>query len=68
MKLRYDNEAIRRFCRERGVARLEFFGSALGDDFRPDSQEDLPPLIAKLESYLAVQPENSGHDESPATT
>lgn len=33
-----------------------------------DSQEDLKPLITKLESYLATQPENSGKDESPATT
>jgi len=41
MKLRYDNEAVGQFCRERGVARLELFGSALGDDFRPDSDVDL---------------------------
>ena len=41
MKLRYDNEAVRRFCRERGVARLELFGSALRDDFSPDSDVDL---------------------------
>ena len=33
-----------------------------------DSQEDLQPLIAKLESYLATQPENSGHDEPTETT
>jgi predicted nucleotidyltransferase len=41
MKLHYDNEAVRRFCRERGVARLEIFGSALRDDFRSDSDVDL---------------------------
>ena len=41
MKLRYDNEAVSRFCHERGVARLELFGSALGDNFRPDSDVDL---------------------------
>ena len=41
MKLRYDSEAVGRFCRERGVARLELFGSALGDDLRPDSDVDL---------------------------
>ena len=41
MKLRFDNDAIRRFCRERGVARLELFGSALRDDFRADSDVDL---------------------------
>ena len=33
-----------------------------------DSQEDLQPLIAKLESYLATQPANSGNEESPETT
>ena len=32
-----------------------------------DSQNDLPPLMAKLESYLAAQTENSGSDESPKT-
>jgi len=41
MKLRYDNEAVRRFCGERGIARLEIFGSALRDDFRGDSDVDL---------------------------
>ncbi len=30
-----------------------------------DSQEDLSPLVAKLESYLAAQPKNSGNDDSP---
>lgn len=30
-----------------------------------DSQNDLTPLIARLEAYLAGQPENSGNDESP---
>ena len=41
MKLQYDVEAVRQFCRERGVAKLEVFGSALRDDFRPDSDVDL---------------------------
>ena len=41
MKLRFDNEAVQRFCQERGIARLELFGSALRDDFRPDSDVDL---------------------------
>ncbi len=41
MKLAYDAEALRRFCRERGIVRLELFGSALRDDFRPDSDVDL---------------------------
>ncbi len=41
MKLAYDTEALRRFCRERGIAKLELFGSALRDDFQPDSDVDL---------------------------
>ena len=41
MKLQYDAEVVRRFCRERGIVRLEVFGSALRDDFRPDSDVDL---------------------------
>jgi predicted nucleotidyltransferase len=41
MKLQYDNEAVRQFCRERGIARLELFGSALRDDFRAESDVDL---------------------------
>jgi len=43
------------------------------DDIDPkrvwtDSQNDLPPLIAKLESYLASQLEKPGNDKSPQTT
>jgi hypothetical protein len=41
MKLEFDAAAVRRFCRERGIARLELFGSALGDDFSADSDVDL---------------------------
>lgn len=41
MKLQFDPEIVRQFCRERGIARLELFGSALRDDFRPDSDVDL---------------------------
>jgi uncharacterized protein len=41
MKPRYNIETVRQFCRERGIARLEMFGSALRDDFRSDSDVDL---------------------------
>ena len=41
MKLEFDAEAVRRFCQERGIARLELFGSALRDDFDSDSDVDL---------------------------
>ncbi len=33
-------EKIADFCRRWKIARLEIFGSALGDDFRPDSDVD----------------------------
>src|SRR5512137_84011 len=34
-------EQIAAFCRRWSIARLEIFGSALRDDFRPDSDLDL---------------------------
>lgn len=34
-------EVIAAFCRDRGIRRLSVFGSALHDDFRPDSDIDL---------------------------
>ena len=45
MKLEFDLSAVRQFCRERGIARLELFGSALGADFREDSDVDLLATI-----------------------
>lgn len=45
MKLNFDSEAVRQLCRERGIARLELFGSALRDDFREDSDVDLLATI-----------------------
>ncbi len=47
MKLNFNREQIGRFCQQRGIARLELFGSALGDDFRADSDVD---LLATLRS------------------
>src|SRR2546425_11563325 len=41
MQLAYYSESLHRFCRERGIAKLELFGSALREDFRPDSDVDL---------------------------
>ena len=41
MKLNFNLEQLRCFCRERGIARLELFGSALRVDFRDDSDVDL---------------------------
>jgi predicted nucleotidyltransferase len=41
MKIKYDSDSLREFCRQRGISRLELFGSALRDDFRADSDVDL---------------------------
>ncbi len=41
MNVRVNREALERFCRQRGIARLEIFGSALREDFREDSDVDL---------------------------
>lgn len=36
-----DGEDLATFCRDNGIRRLAVFGSALGEDFRPDSDVDL---------------------------
>lgn len=41
MKLEYNHENLGRFCREHGIARLELFGSALGESFSRESDVDL---------------------------
>jgi predicted nucleotidyltransferase len=41
VKLEFNRRKLGRFCRERGIARLEVFGSALREDFRDDSDVDL---------------------------
>ena len=41
MKLQVNREALGQFCRQRGVARLDLFGSALREDFHEDSDVDL---------------------------
>src|SRR4051812_4996414 len=41
MKLSYDEQSLKRFCRERGIAKLELFGSALREDFGPQSDVDV---------------------------
>ncbi len=47
MKLEFDVEAVRRFCREHGIARLELFGSALRDD------SDILESARAIRVYLA---------------
>ena len=41
----FDVNAVGQLCRERGIARLELFGSALREDFRSDSDVDLLATI-----------------------
>jgi uncharacterized protein len=41
MQVQVNREMLGAFCRQRGIARLELFGSALREDFRADSDVDL---------------------------
>ena len=36
-----DRERLTGFCRHHHILRMAFFGSVLGDDFRPDSDVDV---------------------------
>jgi predicted nucleotidyltransferase len=40
MNIELPQKEIANFCRRWGIVRLELFGSALRDDFRPDSDID----------------------------
>lgn len=40
-KVSLDQERLAEFCRQNGVRRLAVFGSALRDDFGPDSDVDV---------------------------
>ncbi len=60
MKLHYDLDAVREFCRQRGIARLELFGSALGDTLTEESDVDLlatlrPGLKCGLFEWVSLQ-------------
>jgi predicted nucleotidyltransferase len=60
MKLQVNQERVARFCRERGVSRLELFGSALREDFRGDSDVDLlctlrPDVRCSLFEWVALK-------------
>ena len=41
LKVPIDRERLAEFCRQNGVRRLAVFGSALRDDFGPDSDIDV---------------------------
>ena len=49
-------QAIAQACRRHGVLRLDLFGSALGDDFKPD-KSDLDFLVEfePMEPYSRVE-------------
>jgi predicted nucleotidyltransferase len=40
-RIRFDREQLAQLCRRHRVRSLAFFGSALRDDFRPDSDVDM---------------------------
>jgi len=40
-RIQVDSVRIAEFCRKHHIRRLAFFGSVLGDDFRPDSDVDV---------------------------
>jgi predicted nucleotidyltransferase len=46
LRIRLPMQEITAFCRRWSIARLEVFGSALRDDFRPDSDLDLVATYA----------------------
>src|SRR5207245_4118102 len=39
--MQFDRQRLELLCRERGISRLDLFGSALREDFRADSDVDL---------------------------
>ncbi len=60
MKVKFDALASANLCRERGVSRLELFGSALRDDFRDDGDVDLlctmrPDVKCGLFEWVALK-------------
>jgi predicted nucleotidyltransferase len=61
--LTIDRSAVSAFCQRHHIARLALFGSALGDDFRPESDVDvlvefLPGHVPGLE-FLGMERELS---------
>jgi uncharacterized protein len=60
VKLKYNVETVQEFCRKRGIARLELFGSALGDKFTERSDVDLlatlrPGVRCGLFEWVSLQ-------------
>ena len=60
----FSREQIAAFCQKHGIRRLAIFGSALRDDFRPDSDVDVlvefePDRIPTLLQIAAMERELS---------
>jgi hypothetical protein len=51
LRLQVDRSKIEGFCRKWQVSELSFFGSALRDDFRPDSDVDVLVSFAPGEKW-----------------
>jgi predicted nucleotidyltransferase len=63
-KLSLPREQIAAFCQKHGIRRLSLFGSALREDFRPDSDVDIlvefePDRIPTLFDLAAMEQELS---------
>jgi predicted nucleotidyltransferase len=57
-----DREALSEFCRRWRIRELSLFGSALRDDYRPDSDLDLlvsfePDVTLDIDALLAMREE-----------
>ena len=60
MKVQVNREVLGQFCRQRGIARLELFGSALREDFGEGSDVDLlcslrPDVKCGLFEWVALK-------------
>jgi uncharacterized protein len=62
-QLAIPKEQVAELCQRRGIARLAIFGSALRDDFRPESDVDIlvefKPGVTHGLSFFAIQDELS---------
>jgi predicted nucleotidyltransferase len=63
-KFEFAREAVEAFCKKWKIEEFSVFGSALREDFRPDSDVDvlislMPGETMTLESYMAMREELS---------
>ena len=76
VSLTVSRERLAAFCQEHGIRRLAIFGSALRDDFRPDSDVDLlvefepdriPSLLGIARMERELSPLFGGRKVDPRT-